>query len=78
LSKTNSDYGIDNLVVFDKSKTCEYNQITRSNAYTLDWEGNGWFAGEITIGADNKRLATVEEVSTIVAAYINEALGGEY
>ena len=21
----------------------------RSNAYTLDWNGNGWFAGSITV-----------------------------
>lgn len=24
----------------------------RSNAYTLDWSGNGWFAGKVTAGAD--------------------------
>ena len=25
----------------------------RSNAYTLDWNGNAWFAGNITVGANN-------------------------
>ena len=30
----------------------------RSNAYTLDWNGNGWFAGNITIGADKEEVAT--------------------
>lgn len=24
---------------------------TRSNAYTLDWNGNGWFAGEVYVGS---------------------------
>ena len=37
---------------------------TRSNAYTLDWDGNGWFAGNVTIGADNKELATKEYVDS--------------
>lgn len=23
---------------------------TRSNAYTLDWSGNGWYAGKVTVG----------------------------
>ena len=34
----------------------------RSNAYTLDWEGNGWFAGTITLGADNKEVITKEDI----------------
>ena len=34
----------------------------RSNAHTLDWDGNAWFAGNVTIGADNKELATKEYV----------------
>ena len=34
----------------------------RSNAHTLDWNGNAWYAGKITIGADNKELATQEYV----------------
>ncbi len=29
----------------------------RSNAHTLDWQGNAWFAGEVTIGPDNQPLA---------------------
>ena len=23
----------------------------RSNAYTLDWDGNGWFAGDVYVGS---------------------------
>ena len=30
----------------------------RSNAHTLDWEGNAWYAGNVSIGTDNKELAT--------------------
>ncbi len=26
------------------------NQSARSNAYTLDWDGNGWFAGNVFVG----------------------------
>ena len=37
----------------------EYN---RSNAYTLDWDGNGWFAGDIYVGGagqdEGTKLAT--------------------
>lgn len=36
----------------------------RSNAYTLDWDGNGWFAGNITIGADNKKVFSEADILT--------------
>lgn len=47
----------------------------RSNAYTLDWDGNAWFAGNVTIGADNKELATQEYVNNILGD-IESLLGG--
>lgn len=28
----------------------------RSNAYTLDWEGNGWFAGDVRVGPNSDEL----------------------
>ena len=40
----------------------------RSNAHTLDWNGNAWFAGDIKIGGENqddpnsKFVATVEDL----------------
>lgn len=34
--------------------------ITHSNAHTLDWNGNAWFAGNVKVGADNKELATTD------------------
>jgi hypothetical protein len=46
-----------------------------SNAHTLDWEGNAWFAGDVYVGSTNgtnkdagsKKLATEEFVSNTVA-----------
>ena len=48
------------------------NDSNRSNAYTLDWSGNGWFAGDVYTGstsgtnkdAGSKKLATEDYVST--------------
>ena len=34
------------------------NANNRSNAYTLDKKGNGWFAGAVKVGADAKEVAT--------------------
>jgi hypothetical protein len=28
-------------------------RIDRSNAHTLDWSGNAWFAGEVKVGGTN-------------------------
>ena len=47
--------------------TGDVDSYETSNAYTLDWEGNGWFAGNVTIGADNKQLATEEFVTDKIA-----------
>ena len=35
-----------------------------SNAHTLDWNGNAWFAGTVKVGADNKELATTDHTHT--------------
>ena len=37
----------------------------RSNAYTLDWNGNGWFAGTVKVGSDAKELVTEEVIQRI-------------
>lgn len=45
----------------------------RSNAYTLDWEGNGRFAGDVYVGGTQKddenlkKLATEEYVTNVIA-----------
>ena len=45
--------------------------VARSNAHTLDWDGNAWFAGEVYIGgtaqSEGKQLVTKE--------YVDEMLG---
>ncbi len=38
----------------------------RSNAYTLDNKGDGWYAGRVTVGADKKELATQEFVTSAI------------
>lgn len=47
---------------------------SRSNAHTVDWSGNAWYAGDIYVGstsgtnkdAGSKKVATVEEISSTV------------
>lgn len=60
-----------------------------SNAHTIDWEGNAWFAGNVHIGKDNKELVTKDyvdseiistrdyvddEVLSVIEDRINEAI----
>lgn len=40
----------------------------RSNAHTLDWDGNAWFAGGVTVGTDKDRLAKFSEIPTSLPA----------
>ena len=37
----------------------------RSNAHTLDWSGNAWFAGDVTVGASKAQLVSSSEVKSI-------------
>ena len=41
--------------------------MKRSNAHTLDWDGNGWYAGNLYVGgtsqADATRVATVADIT---------------
>lgn len=61
----------------------------RSNGYTLDWSGNGWFAGKVTqegTPTDDKDLvnkkyvddANVEATDEEVKAMLANVLGGDY
>ena len=60
----------------------KYNET--SNAHTLDWEGNAWFAGDIKVGGTGqddpnaKILATVDYVNEAIKAAIDAAIGGSY
>lgn len=44
----------------------------KSNAYTLDWNGNGWFAGDVKVGSGKAKLVTEPELKE-VENKINEA-----
>ena len=52
----------------------------RSNAHTLDWDGNAWFAGDVYIGGTGQddetatKLATVADIETAIGT----AIGGSY
>lgn len=35
---------------------------TRSNTHTLDWDGNAWFAGNVTIGTEKNKLLTENDL----------------
>lgn len=43
-----------------------------SNAYTLDWQGNGWYAGKLTVGTNptaNMDVATKQYVDSAMSNY---------
>ena len=50
------------------------NQGFRSNAHTLDWEGNAWFSGDVYVGSNSgtnkdggsKKLVTVDEMNAAI------------
>lgn len=62
------------------SNNPQYVTIQRSNAHTLDWNGNAWFAGDVYVGSTgglyqddgSKKLATEEYVGTDVSGQIAE------
>lgn len=57
----------------------------RSNAHTLDWDGNAWFAGDVYVGSTSginkdegsKKLATEEFVSTAISAIPTPDVSGQ-
>ena len=62
--------------------------VNRSNAHTLDWDGNAWFAGDVLVGgagqSEGERLAKLSEIPNddhingLIDKYLSEALGGDY
>lgn len=46
---------------------------TRSNAHTLDWFGNAWFAGNIHLGSNNDKVAILSDIPTNISAFTNDA-----
>ena len=51
-------------------KSTNYEEV-RSNAHTLDWEGNAWFAGEVQ-GSNIPHVISEETVLTVPAASIDK------
>lgn len=47
----------------------------RSNAYTLDWSGNGWFAGNVTIGTAANVADPTADNELIPKAYFDKVVG---
>lgn len=45
--------------------------ITRSNAHTIDWDGNAWFAGDVYVGGasqdDGEKLAKLSDVCVLTS-----------
>lgn len=50
------------------------NVNNRSNAYTLDWSGNGWFAGNITANGGSLTLHDSTGDVTVTAAQLRQLL----
>lgn len=52
----------------------------RSNAYTLDWDGNAWFAGDVYIGGTGQNDETATKLATVadIETAIGTAIGGSY
>jgi hypothetical protein len=52
--------------------------VRRSNAHTLDWNGNAWFAGDIYVGGtgqddtDANKVVTENEIETIIEEIDNK------
>ena len=57
-----------------------WSKIARSNAHTLDWEGNAWYQGDVYVGSTSgvnrdegsKKLATEEYVTTLINSKLSE------
>ena len=53
----------------------------RKNIHTVDWDGNGWFAGGLKVGGTGQDDENAKEVATKedIQAYVDEAiLGGAW
>ena len=46
----------------------------RKNAHTLDWNGNAWFAGDVSVGSGKKKLATQNYVDEAMANVVEDVL----
>ena len=54
------------------------NSSSRSNAATLDWMGNAWFAGNVKVGGTSAANGSELATKAYVDAAIGNAIGGSY
>lgn len=57
--------------------------VARSNAHTLDWNGNAWYAGSVSAGTTAAPAAVVNDNDLTTKAYVDNAIsqgggGGSY
>ena len=48
--------------------------LTRSNAHTLDWDGNGWFAGDVYVGGKSQDEGEKLVKESAIPTVVNDAL----
>ena len=70
-SKNQHVFGIYNIE--DKSSKYQFivgngNSTARSNSFTIDYNGNAWFAGNVTTGSGKAQLATVAYVDSVAGS----------
>lgn len=53
-------------------------EINRSNAYTLDWDGNAWFAGNIKIGGTGYGDSNAKVINAISNLKDGDGIGSVY
>lgn len=46
----------------------------RSNAHTVDWSGNAWFAGNVYTGANNTKLVSETDLAKVFGTYTTNSL----
>lgn len=69
ITNTGFKFRVDDSAFF--TKRVYWNADTRSNAYTLDWDGNGVYAGKLTVGTaptNNMDVATKQYVDNLAGA----------
>lgn len=58
----------------------------RSNAYTLDWQGNAWYSGDVYVGSTSgvnkdegsKKLATEDKIAELALPLPESATAGQF
>jgi len=65
------DLGQYAVIVGNGYKDTTNKQVIRSNAHTLDWQGNGWYAGKLTVGS-----APTANMDVATKKYVDDSLSG--